>query len=376
VKEMRFLWKRPCCLGAATFAMLLAASPPARNATAAGSSPFVWRSLNSPPDVSIVAVNPKDPAQLYAATVSPPCNHTTVTLYASSDYGTTWTPRGSPFSSDEPGLDRLSPAPSNWSTLYAAGLFHCFISSRYFVEKSIDGGAAWTPLEAGYVQIDDAGGLAVDPTDENRIYILALGTVYRSVDGGTSFLSVLIDPPSDLPGYGNALGSVAVDPCSTETIYAGWSHLWKSNDGGETWALTSLAVPSYSIAHITIDPLNSSNVYVATNGDGLWGSRDGGETFVSLNGGIPEASSREVVVSPGRISRLFLLTSGPVYENDDGGIHWQRADAGLPSGTTDLAAARDGSRIYAATPAGVYVLNLGALALPADQRPAVRVDRR
>lgn len=123
----------------------------------------------------------------------------------------------------------------------------------YGVFRSDDGGATWSAK--GLIESDRIGRVQVDPRDGQRVFVAALGKlytaggqrgVYRTTDGGDTWVQVL-------PG-GEWTGAIDVqlDPKNPDIVYAAtwerrrrpwnfWeggagSAIWKSTDGGTTWA--------------------------------------------------------------------------------------------------------------------------------------------
>src|SRR5262249_499858 len=76
--------------------------------------------------------------------------------------------------------------------------------------------------------------LVFDPSG-STLYMAATGGVCRSTDGGTTWT------PVSVSGY--AIASIAIDPSSPSTLYAGsyvatlvdTSAVFRSTDGGQTW---------------------------------------------------------------------------------------------------------------------------------------------
>jgi hypothetical protein len=74
--------------------------------------------------------------------------------------------------------------------------------------------------------------------------------------------------------------AIAIDPKAPSTVYVGaiGSGVWKTADGGATWAPIADSLPSLDVAAIAVDPSAPSRVYVALAGTGVCGSSDGGGT--------------------------------------------------------------------------------------------------
>ncbi len=117
--------------------------------------------------------------------------------------------------------------------------------------------------------------VAVDPRSTDTIYAgSASGGVLKSTDGGYMWEEIFDDQPS------LAIGAVAVDPANPRTIYAGTGEpnagggsvtyggfgVFKSTDGGAIWQSIGLEESRY-IGRIIVDPTDPDRIYVAANGN-------------------------------------------------------------------------------------------------------------
>ncbi len=104
----------------------------------------------------------------------------------------------------------------------------------------------------------------------------------KSGDGGTTWtqLDAGIAPNDTSDGLIN-IEAIAVDPSSTQTVYAGtWftqGRFYKSTTGGTTWTTLDLGTPNQSGGVIAIDPANTRVLYVAPFGTTLLKSTTGGQ---------------------------------------------------------------------------------------------------
>jgi photosystem II stability/assembly factor-like uncharacterized protein len=128
-------------------------------------------------------------------------------------------------------------------------------------------------------------GIAVSPTDPNTIYVAAAGGgVWKTTDGGTTW-AALTDAQTTL-----AMGSIAIAPTDPNRIYAGTGEannsldsnhgngILVSTDGGSTWNLQTAngAFAGVSIGQIAVDPGNENTAYAAVGGYG-----ENGAAFVN-----------------------------------------------------------------------------------------------
>lgn len=150
-------------------------------------------------------------------------------------------------------------------------------------------------------------------------------------------------------GIGPALtsgrvGDLAVDPDDPSTIYAAISSggVWKSVNKGTTWKSIFDGQGSYSIGCITLDPTNSSVVWVGSGennsqrsvsfGDGVYKSLDGGKSWKHM--GLKESEHIGMIaVHPADPDIVYVAAQGPLwrsggdrglYRTDDGGKNWDK----------------------------------------------------
>lgn len=91
-----------------------------------------------------------------------------------------------------------------------------------------------------------------------------------------------LDQKSVLPGLKDCIVAAPL-PAGGETFLAGTNEgLYKSNDGGKTWALKGLA--EYKIFSLAFHPSDPMTAYAGTEPALLFRSNDGGETWTELTG--------------------------------------------------------------------------------------------
>lgn len=182
--------------------------------------------------------------------------------------------------------------------------------------------------------------------------------------------------PSVVPSNGGGSGRVnciAFHPSNPNTIFIGAAcgGLWKSTDGGTTWAVHNTdLLPSISISDIVIDPSNPQIMYLAT-GDkyGIyhmyetWGhysagvlkSTDGGLTWsqTGLNYSLSNiAIIQRLIIDSANTSNLLAATLSGIFKTTNGGTSWTNVKAGK---IYDLEYHPTNSQIvYAADSIGVF----------------------
>lgn len=143
-----------------------------------------------------------------------------------------------------------------------------------------------------------------------------------------------------IPGRIDAVAGVAGD---ARTYYAGGlGGLFKSSDGGITWAPAFEREPVSSIGAIAVAPSDANVVYLGTGepnlrndvafGDGVWKSTDAGKTWAH-EGLDASGAVAQLAVDPRDPNRVFAAVLGDVYKpstergiyrSEDGGKTWQR----------------------------------------------------
>ncbi|HUY99978.1 MAG TPA: hypothetical protein VMU89_06490, partial [Thermomicrobiaceae bacterium] len=143
------------------------------------------------------------------------------------------------------------------------------------VWKTTSGGAYWENISDGFFKTSSVGAVAVSDSDPNVIYV---GTgesnirsnvshgdgVYKSTDGGHSWANVgLADT--------RYISDVAIHPTNPDVVYVGaFGHAWgpnpqrgvyRSTDGGTTWAQVLYKSEKAGVADLSLDASNPRVLY-------------------------------------------------------------------------------------------------------------------
>ena len=316
-----------------------------------------------------IAVDPRSSDVVYAGTAEGG-------VWKTSDGGTTWTP----LTDDQASLAIGSIAidPSNPDTVYVGtGEGEGAIDAYYEgagILKSIDAGATWRNIPGPFVQ-QSINGVTVDPTDGRTVLAAANTGVYRSSDGGETWvlsrsgkgISVFFDPAQ--PGVawaaiGNENGNLL-------------NGVYRSTDNGLSWTLTpgtgTNKIPTGTAAgriQIVNAPATPNSLYavIANKGsagytlNGVYRTNDGGATWTNLN--APDLCGGQcwydMVIQPHPTDPSLIIAGGSTHliRSLDGGITWQSQQLGIPGyphvDHHAMAFTKDGTRLYNANDGGMW----------------------
>jgi photosystem II stability/assembly factor-like uncharacterized protein len=276
--------------------------------------------FNGGPNIRSLAIDPSAPSTLYAA--SP---FSDFPVYKSTDGGATWK-----VPSVKRSISAVAIDPFTRGTLY--------LGSDTGVYKSTDGGATWgsTGLSTGVVYP-----LVIDPLTPGTLYAGVAGGVFKSSDAGDTWSAASTGLPLD-----GDVGALVIDPHTPGILYSTHSGpeggLFKSTDAGDTWSAASRGLPANrQVAALAVDPGTPSTLYVATRGatdyslDGaVFKSTDGGASWASSSTGLTFAFVSLLAIDPHTPSTLYASVGncgprgcggGSLFTSTDGGASWSSA---------------------------------------------------
>ena len=203
--------------------------------------------------------------------------------------------------------------------------------------------------------------IVIHPTKHQLWYVaVGSGGVWKTENAGTTWTPIFDSQSS------YSIGCITLDPSTPETVWVGTGEnvsgrhvgigdgVYKSLNGGKTWTNLGLKASDH-IARILVDPRHSNVIYVAAEGP-LWSS--GGErgVYKSTDGGATWALSLEINKDTGvtsieldpsdpdilyaaayqrRRSVAAFMGGGPdsgIYKTTDAGKTWRELTVGLPTG--------------------------------------------
>ena len=157
-------------------------------------------------------------------------------------------------------------------------------------------------------------------------------------DGSASTSGALGTWQSLGPGnVGGRTRALIIDPVDPTVMYAAAvaGGIWKTTNGGTTWAPLNDFLANIAVTCMAIDPSNRNILYAGTgegffNADGVRGAgifktTDAGVTWTRLPATINNADFffvNDIVVSPANSQHIYTATRSGVFRSLDGGNSW------------------------------------------------------
>ncbi len=163
-----------------------------------------------------------------------------------------------------------------------------------------------------------------DPTVTNTIY-LGYTSVYKSTNKGVSWTAIS-------QNFGSNLDQMKIAPSNNQVMYASQGpFLYRTDDGGATnWTQQTLA--GGNINSIAIHPTNPDKIAVATTSSlRVLVSEDGGASWSTLNSALPAFSALAVVWDDNEYNGLYLGMDYGIYYIDDRMSDWLPFNNGIPN---------------------------------------------
>lgn len=224
------------------------------------------------------------------------------------------------------------------------------------IYRSQDGGKSWENM--GLKNSEHIGRIIVHPTNSDIVWVAAIGPlwseggdrgVYKTTDGGKTWEQVLkLDEHT-------GVNDIILDPRNPDVLYASafqrrrhvftWvgggpgSTIYKTRDGGKTWAKSANGLPSGDIGRIGlgISPANPEYLYAiveATAGEGgFFKSTDRGASWEKQSGYTSSGNYYcEIVCHPTDPNIVYSMDTYMQFTRDGGktfsavGEQWKHVD--------------------------------------------------
>ncbi|MBS1538859.1 MAG: T9SS type A sorting domain-containing protein [Bacteroidetes bacterium] len=300
--------------------------------------------------VSDIATTGSDPNVIYIATgdgdgsggnIQSPISYS-VGVMRSNDGGQTWQPTGLNWqTSNARVIRRLLISPSDPKILLAA--------TNQGVYRSINSGVTWAIVQNGNMY-----DLEFKPGEPSTVYACSNNAVFRSTNDGLSFQILATGIPNSIGRV--ALAVTIDNPDAVYALCArsgswGFGGLYSSINSGQTWQLKSStpnvlgraldgsddndgAQQGWYDLSIAVSPSNANTVYVG--GVNIWKSVNGGQTW-AINahwtgaGGKPyvHADVHDLVTTEDNAALVFAGCDGGIFQTKNNGSTWTDLSNGM-----------------------------------------------
>lgn len=248
--------------------------------------------LEDSQQIARIRVHPTDPNLVYVAALGHPYGPNAERgLFRSKDGGRSWERILSRNGDSDTGAVDVTFEPGNPRVLYAAlwqtrrtpwSVYPPSNGPGSGLFKSVDGGDHWTEIRGnGFAANPGRIGLAVAPSDPKRVYAIVdakEGGLYRSDDAGATWRKTSGD--ARIWSRGWYFGEIAVEPHDPDVVYSCNVNLYRSGDGGATFAPVKGAPGGDDYHALWIDPQVPSRRILGVD-QGAVVSVNGGKTWSS-----------------------------------------------------------------------------------------------
>ncbi len=248
-------------------------------------------------------------------------------VYRSQNGGALWQPFNTGLSDDvitKLAIDRSVTPGILYASTLGAGVFR----------RSLPG-STWQSGTAGLgsLRVEQ---VVVDPNTPNAVLAATGAGVYRSQDGGFTWLNIN-GTAGELSG--SLITALAVAP-TTGTIYAAASGrgIFRSDDDGGTWLPIDDDLPtpaSLVVTFLAVNPISPQTVLLGTDGNGIFRTQDAGGTWLPYNEGLVSINNIRYFAIETTQTSYFAATEAGVFRRSFSGVAWEMLSSGLSARLTE-----------------------------------------
>ncbi|MBZ5522601.1 MAG: hypothetical protein LAP21_10220 [Acidobacteriia bacterium] len=298
--------------------------------------PFASGTELSGTTIDTISVHPTN-RQILLASVATFSPTTPGGIYRSADGGNTWTNVLSATIARDGIFEPISGNVA-WAAIEGVGVY-----------KSTNAGLTWSPANGTGANVLPSANLgrieiAIAPSSTSTLYAgignssgSALG-IYKTVDAGVNWQSLQLGPAAGYCGYQCGYNNViAVDPVNANVVYVGGQSpsLFRSLDGGTTWAQADLNEQGYCVLHADAHALafsfDGARLYTGNDG-GVWSTSnvaDDDMGWSDLNSTLALTQFYPgISIHPVNLNIGFGGTQDNGVQKYNGGTSWQYAYCG------------------------------------------------
>lgn len=264
-----------------------------------------WREIQGG-DGGYVAVDPTNTNVLFA-------EFTGLSITRSRDGGATFEDATTGIEGD-PFFAFIAPFhmnPSNPRQLFTGGAW---------IWRTNNQADSWQRVSAEMPGTGSVSAIGVSPVNDNRV-VVGMSDGFLAFNHATNSATPTTAWVFSRPRTG-FVSSIAWDPVDPNVVYAtyatfnsaaGQSHVYRSGDGGITWAgldgTGATAIPDIPVHVLVVDPTNTSRLYLGTDA-GVFTSVTGGKEWLKENTGYANVVTEALALNREGKLRLYAFTHG------------------------------------------------------------------
>src|SRR6185437_16244722 len=162
--------------------------------------------------------------------------------------------------------------------------------------------------------------------------------------------------------FSSGIVKIVADPVSADTAYAYSSTIgvYKTTDGGITWAASNTGLPVLSVGVFAAG--SDGSLYVtggASEGYGIYESTNHGASWRYVSSALDESFIETLAVAPSNPEVIYASSGANIFESTDGTANWNRIPIGsdLTNVTNMAVSSNDPTHVFASsgTVPAIYV---------------------
>ncbi len=215
---------------------------------------------------------------------------------------------------------------NNGDTLYAA------TASAGVWKRSLSPPGTWAPVNSGLVDLF-VRDLAMDKNNNFVLYAATLGGLFKTTDGAATWTRLTYDRTEAL----------AIDPGNSNNIYVGTNGggVRRSTNAGATFTSSMAGLTDRHVQAVAVNPVSANIILAGTERAGIFKSIDSGASWSAKNSGITDPipgganenfNIAKIAFQPGNnnvwVGAFHPAIVGDVFKSIDGGENWVKQNLG------------------------------------------------